>query len=268
MHADQHYAYFQPGSSSIAYFLNDGGIYRTTNANAAIPIITSKEINYITTQFYACDIHPTAGMNHFLAGAQDNGSHRFNSVGINSTTEVTGGDGAFCHIDQNQPQFQFTSYVFNSYFRSTNGGNTFSAINLNPSGRFVNPTDYDDSLNIMYCALGSNNYLRWDNPTTGNTNTTVSVSNINNTVSAVKVSPNNIGRVYFGLGNRGVVRVDSANSVASKTGVIINNGITGFTGNINCIEIEIGNENHVLVVQSNYGVNNIWQTQNGGTSWV
>jgi hypothetical protein len=268
VHADQHYAYFQPGSSSIAYFVNDGGIYRTTNATASIPTITSKEINYITAQFYACDIHPTAGIQHFLAGSQDNGSHRFSSVGINSTTEVTGGDGAYCHIDQNEPQFQFTSYVYNYYFRSTNGGNSFTTVNLNNSGRFINPTEYNDSLNVMYCANGTTNYLRWDNPTTGSTSSVVSVSNINSTVSAITVSPNIASRAYFGLGNGRVVRIDSAHIGTSKTGVIINSGVTGFTGYVNCIEIEKGNENHILVVQSNYGVNNIWETRNGGSTWI
>jgi PKD repeat protein len=269
VHADQHYALFSPGSSSILYIVNDGGIYRTANANASIPTIDRKERNYVTTQFYACDIHPTAGMNYYLAGAQDNGSHRFTSAGMNSTTEVTGGDGAFCHIDQNQPQFQFTSYVYNYYYRSTDGGNTYSNINLNSTtGRFINPTDYDDSLNVFYAAFSTNNYLRWNNPQSGSSNTIVNVSNINSQVSAITVSPNVSRRVYFGLGNGRVVRIDSANTDTSKTGVIINSGVTGFTGYVCCIEVERGNENHILVVQSNYGVNNIWETKNGGTTWV
>ncbi|MBP6721869.1 MAG: hypothetical protein KA239_06085, partial [Bacteroidia bacterium] len=103
VHADQHIVIFQPGSSSVAYFGNDGGIYRTTNANAVSPAITFKGDNYNVTQFYACAIHPTALTDYYLAGAQDNGSQQFSSAGINSTIEVTGGDGAFCHIDQDQP---------------------------------------------------------------------------------------------------------------------------------------------------------------------
>ncbi|MCY7292544.1 MAG: hypothetical protein LH615_10230, partial [Ferruginibacter sp.] len=61
VHSDMHNIIFNPGSSSIAYFLNDGGIYRTTNAEATIPTLTSKESNYNTTQFYACAMDPTAG---------------------------------------------------------------------------------------------------------------------------------------------------------------------------------------------------------------
>ena len=85
VHADQHIVIFQPGSSSVAYFGNDGGIYRTTNANAVSPAITFKGDNYNVTQFYACAIHPTALTDYYLAGAQDNGSQQFSSAGINST---------------------------------------------------------------------------------------------------------------------------------------------------------------------------------------
>lgn len=273
VHADQHTAVFAPGNSSVIYFGNDGGIYQSTNATASTPTLTSKEFNYNTTQFYAADLHPNAGSNHFLAGAQDNGSHRFATAGINSTTEVTGGDGAFCHIDQNQPSYQFTSYVYNSYYRSTNGGSSFSSSGLtfgSSTGRFINPTDYDDSLNVMYAAYGNGTYLLWSNPQTGNTNRTITVTALNSSmVSAIKVSPNVTGRVYFGTGGGRVVRVDSA-QMASGTvaGVHINSGSSMPSGYVNCIEVEPGNENHIVVVYSNYGVSNVWETRNGGTSWT
>lgn len=272
VHADQHIALFAPGNSSVIYFGNDGGVYQSTNATATIPTITSKEFNYNTTQFYAADIHPNTGSNHFLAGAQDNGSHRFSNAGINSTTEVTGGDGAFCHIDQNQPAYQFTSYVYNSYYRSTNGGSSFSGSGLtfgSSTGRFINPTDYDDSLNVMYAAYSGGTYLCWSNPQTGNTNSTITVTALNSSmVSAVKVSPNVTGRVYFGTGGGRVVRVDSA-QLASGTiaGVHINSGSAMPSGYVSCIEVEQGNENHIVVVYSNYGVSNVWETRNGGTTW-
>ncbi|MBK9636466.1 MAG: hypothetical protein IPO63_01090 [Bacteroidetes bacterium] len=42
VHADQHNIVFQNGSSSIAYFVNDGGVYRSTDANAVMPTISDK----------------------------------------------------------------------------------------------------------------------------------------------------------------------------------------------------------------------------------
>ncbi len=267
VHADQHIALYQPGSSSVIYFGNDGGVYRTTNGTNAIPAIAFKSYNYNVTQFYACAIHPTAGQNFFLAGAQDNGSHRFNTAGINATVEVTGGDGAYVHIDQDQPQYQFTSYVYNQYRRSTNGGNSFTTVNLSSStGSFINPTDYDDAANIMYCGETSGTYRRWENPQTGNTSTVISIAAFSGgSVRHVMVSPNVANRVYFGLSNGRVVRVDDAHT-ATPTGTNISTGMP--TSNVSCVAIETGNENHLLASYSNYGVNSVWETFNGGTSWT
>ncbi|HEX6915785.1 MAG TPA: hypothetical protein VF145_11120, partial [Chitinophagaceae bacterium] len=156
VHADQHNIIFQPGNGNVVYFTNDGAVYRSGNANDAMPAISSKGGNYNTLQFYSCAMNPTAGSFNFLAGAQDNGSHRFTQAVLQNTSEVTGGDGAFCHIDQDEPQYQFTSYVYNNFYRSSNGGTSFTSANHGNSGRFVNPTDYDDLNNKMYCARSSN----------------------------------------------------------------------------------------------------------------
>jgi PKD repeat protein len=269
VHADQHIALFEGGNSNVIYFGNDGGIYRSGNATAAIPSIEFKSDNYNVTQFYACAIHPTAYTNYFLAGAQDNGSHQYNNGGINATVEVTGGDGCFTHIDQNEPQYQFTSYVYNNFYRSTNGGATFAGVNTT-GGSFVNPSDYDNSANIMYAYSSSGTYVRWTNATTGATFQTVALSaGLTGTITAITVSPNTANRVFMGVGSGKVVRVDNANTVASgSAGVQINNGAGMPTGSISCIEVETGNDNHIIVTYFNYGVNSVWETTNGGTSWT
>ena len=65
-----------------------------------------------------------------MAGAQDNGCHQFTTPGLNSTIEVSGGDGAYVHIDQNESSYQFGSYIYNRFRRSTNGGKNWSQINF------------------------------------------------------------------------------------------------------------------------------------------
>ncbi|HOU46381.1 MAG TPA: PKD domain-containing protein, partial [Chitinophagales bacterium] len=265
VHADQHYIIYKPGSSSIAYFTNDGGVYRTANANVATPAIADKGTNYVTAQFYSCAIHPTAFTSYFLAGAQDNGSHQFTQPTLQSTTEVTGGDGAFCHIDQDQPQFLFTQYVYNDYFRSTDGGSSWTNITSGTTGQFINPTDYDDVNNRMYCARNSNQYLRWDDPQTGATFTAINVAGFGGQVSAVKVSPNTANRVFFGIDNGDVFRVDNAHT-ATPTATNISTGLPA--AYLSCIEVQTGDDNHLLATYSNYGVNSVWESTNGGTSWT
>ncbi|MBL7927759.1 MAG: T9SS type A sorting domain-containing protein [Bacteroidia bacterium] len=264
VHADQHNILFQNGSSSIAYFSNDGGIYRCTDANTVLPTITRKDYNFNTAQFYSCAIHPTAQTSHYLAGAQDNGSHKFVSNGIQNTTEVTGGDGAFCHIDQDQPQFQFTSYVYNDHYRSSDGGVTWTNV-TGSGGQFINPTDYDDVNNKLYCCRNSNDYLRWDDPQTGSTFSIVSVPGFGGQVSAVKVSPNTANRVFFGISNGDIFRVDNAHT-GTPTATNISTGLP--SGYAACVEVETGNDNHLLVTYSNYGVNSVWESTDGGATWT
>ena len=268
VHADQHEITFKPGSSDTIFFGNDGGIFMTLNGSAAAPSFESKIRNYNITQFYGGAMHPDAYSNYFLAGAQDNGSHKFTDYGISSTIEVTGGDGAFCHIDQDEPQYQFTQYVYSNFRRSSNGGSTFVNGPTNNSGRFINPTDYDNVNDKMYAAYTNGYYLRWDDPQTGFTYTPVAVTEFNGRQpSCVTVSPNTNNRVYFGTDQGRVVRVDDAHT-ATPTVSYINSGASMPTGYISCIAVETGNDNHILVTYSSYGVNSVWETTNGGSSWT
>ncbi len=265
VHADQHIIYYQPGSSTICYFGNDGGIYRTANANAGTPTIDFKGNDYNVTQFYACAIHPTAFSDYFLAGAQDNGSHQFTTAGMNTTTEVTGGDGAFCHIDQDEPQFQFTQYIFNDFYRSTNSGASWTNITAGGTGQFINPTDYDNTNDILYASHNAGQYLRWSDPQTGATFAGVAVAAFGGgSVNAITVSPNTANRVFFGIDNGRVVSCTNAH--AAPTGTNISTGLPAAM--VSCIEVETGNDNHLLVTYSNFGVNSVWESVNGGASWT
>ncbi len=264
VHADQHFIGFQGSSSANIYFCNDGGIYRTTNGTANVPSIDYKGNNMNTLQLYGCAAHPTNA--YYLGGAQDNGSHKYTSNSLSTTTEVTGGDGAYCNIDQDQPQYQFTQYVYNQYRRSTNGGNTFNNVNLSSTqGRFINPSDYDNVNNKLYAARNNGRYIRWNDPQTGNDDDNVNAG-FSGKVSAVKVSPNVNNQVYFGDDDGNVYKV--ANAHVNSPGV--SSISTGLPGNkyVSCIEVEDGNENHLLVTYSNYSTNSIWESTNGGNSWT
>ncbi len=267
VHADQHEICFEPGNSSILYFGNDGGIYRSSNGTASIPSIGHVSQNYNVTQYYACSMSPVAYSSEFIAGAQDNGSQKYSTLGINSTVEVTGGDGCFTHIDQDQPQYQFTSYVYSNIYRSTNSGATFTRITNNNNGAFVNPSDYDNANNNMYLRNGSGNYYILANAPASNALNSRNVAAFGGgSVTHVSVSPNTNNRVFFGISNGRVVRVDNAHT-ASPSGTDITGGSMP-SGSVSCIAIEDGNDNHLLVTYSNYGVTSVWETTNGGTSWT
>lgn len=267
IHADQHIVIYKPGNSDTILVGNDGGIYRCNNAATGSPTFTYKGDNYRTLQLYSCAIHPTAGSNHFLGGAQDNGSHKYSSSGLGTTVEVTGGDGAFCHIDQTDPTYQFTAYVYNNFRRSTNGGTSFSNVNVSSTGKFINPSDYDNDADIMYSSYNSGEYLRWDDPTSGTTFNSVNPG-FSGQVSAVTCDPNTSHRVWFGTDDGSVYRVNSANTGTPTSTDLSPTGMGGSGAYVSCIEIEDGDANHIVVTYSNYGVNSVWETTNGGSSWT
>jgi hypothetical protein len=284
VHSDIHQIAYTPGSSTRITIGCDGGIFYSADANLVSPNFIDKNSGYNVTQFYAVAIHPST-TNFFLAGAQDNGSQKFTSAGVNNTTEVTGGDGAFCHIDQDNPNIQITAYVYNNYYVSTNGGASFNTLYSDPdpnggSGDFINPTDYDNTANVLYACSSEdidaspamnyeyNRYTRITGVGTINTASLVTLSNspVTAMITHVAVSPSVSNRVYFGFDNGSVGYVNNANTGTSNTINFLT--ATGVTGSVSCIAIDPANENHILVTYSNYGVNSIWETTNGGTSWA
>lgn len=267
VHADQHEIVYEGAGSSAIFFGNDGGIARSLNINSSNPTIQHINSGYNVTQFYAAAIHPGGTSPQMLAGAQDNGTQKFTGSGSGSTIEVAGGDGSFCHIDQDDPTIQLSNYVFNNYFVSTDGGESFSLRAFNNQGRFANPSAYDNSVKKLYAGSYSGTYFRWNNPAqAGNDTDLVNVSAFSNAeLSAVTISPNLQNRAYFGLNNGDVVLVDDVNTGSSKNGQVI---LNGSASTVSCIEVEQGNEDHILVSYSNYGVISIRETINGGASWT
>ena len=264
VHADQHTSIWYDNGNKMLFGC-DGGIFYSSDGG-----VTSRDRNVglRLKEFYSCAIHPTL-TNYFLAGAQDNGTHQLNGAGLTSSVEVTGGDGAFVDIDQDEPQYQFGAYIYNQYRRSTNGGASWSSVNFSSSaGQFINPFDYDDLGNRMYCSYSAGQYLRWENPQTGNTFTPVPITSFGGAAAiGITVSPFTPNRVFFGTSNGRVVKVDNAES-ATPTDVNIT-GASMPSGAVTVNSINTGStEQNLVACYSNYGVTNVWVTADGGTTWT
>lgn len=273
VHADQHAIVYKPGDSSAVLFGTDGGVFYTpaiTNA-ATQSVIAGRNNDYNVTQFYAGAIHPGVGTNFYLAGAQDNGTQRFNAADMNSTTEVTGGDGAFCFIDQTSPNTQVTSYVYNNFYRSLNGGNSFSSlISDGNTGMFINTACYDSYQHILYSyrsvGTGGGEFYVISNVNATPGASLLKVPTMSAAATALAVSPfwQNATALFIGTSNGKVLKVLNANT-GSPTVTDISTGLP--TGSISCIEFG-RDENELLVTYFNYGINKIWYSNNGGVSWT
>jgi hypothetical protein len=262
VHADQHDIQWWDGGTKLM-FACDGGIHYSGDGGATI---RDRNKGLRIKQFYSVAIHPTV-TDWLMAGAQDNGMHRLNHPGLDSSIEFYGGDGMFCAFDQNEPQFQFGAAFNNNIRRSTNGGVSWGNVAFS-GGRFVSPWDYDNVGNRMYICSGNGNFIRWDNPQTGTTSSTITMTDFGGLqVSAVHVSPYTADRVFFGTSNGStsrLVRVDAA-ATATPTSTIITPG--GSAGFLNCV-VTGSNDNNLLACFSNFGVTNVWRSTDGGTTWT
>ena len=269
VHADQHNIVFRDDTSNVAIFSNDGGIaYSPNSKSTPTPVIVTRIKDYNTTQFYGCAIHPDAGSNYFLAGAQDNGTQQFSQPGVASTVEATGGDGAFCYIDQDNPNWQLTSYVRNNHFFSADGGITFGGLNSSDNtGSFINPGDYDDALNILFTrGSGSSIKRTFIN---GNLNPIADViqPGINGTPTHFKVSPYTQGSstLFVGTSSGRVYKITGANGLSPSSVNLTTSSLP--SGSVSCVAIG-ANENHLLATYSNYGINSVWYSSDGGSTWA
>jgi hypothetical protein len=261
VHADQHNCtWYDNGNKMLVG--HDGGISLTTDKGVTF---LDKNTGLRLKQFYSVAIHPSS-TNYFLGGTQDNGTHKLNGPGLTSSVEVTGGDGAYVAIDQDEPQFQVGAYVFCNFRRSANGGASWTGNgNGNIKGQFINPFDYDNVNNKVYASYDAGQYVRWEDPQSGFTLTPVNIAGFNGIqVASVTVSPYTANRVYFGTEAGRVIQVDDANTA---TPTETNITPTGMAGYVNSIVVGTSDQNVMAIVTST-GVSNIWLSGNGGTSWV
>ncbi len=272
VHVDHHALTFI-GSTKLVNG-NDGGIYYSENINVATPSFANKNNGYNVTQYYACDHHPTT-VNYFLAGAQDNGTQKFNSAGINSTTNASGGDGGFCHIDQTNGNLQITAFTGNNYTRSLNGGSSFSSLASfgvnNNRGQFINPTDLDDNGKILYCGDDAGRYYFISNLTgtpVGNIATVTGMAP--RELTAVKVDASSINTIYVGGSFGGIPQVYKITAANTTTPTVVSAANVGTIANaaISSIDINPANPNHLVVTLSNFGVPSVFESTNGGASFT
>lgn len=275
VHADHHFMqWWTAGAESRIVIGSDGGVFYSNDAGATF---SDKNRNLAIKQFYDGGIHPAAGSPYLLAGAQDNGVHALTNPGLSYSTEVYGGDGCFVHINQQNPQIQFGSYVYNTYRRSTDGGATWSSISFSSSaGLFANPYDYDDGQNVLYASWGTqgganNQILRW---TDANTSTNASLLTLpglsGGNPSTFKVSPFTKDRVFIGSSTGKLIRLDNAKTVTSAN---VNTNATSIAGaafptaNLSCVNTG-SSDNYLVATFSNYGVSHVFYSTDGGRNWT
>lgn len=282
VHADQHNVVFNPTDPNVAIISNDGGVWYGNNLFHATndPQFSPRNNNFNSSQFYSCYQHPLN--EYIIGGTQDNGTLKMENNSLEGS-EVTGGDGGFCFIDQDNPSYQISSLQHWEYRRSLDGGNVFLPIGIPQSnkGFFINPTDYDQDLKILYTNYSPGIIRRIKNVTTPVPLYSTSIDiNLTNTTfcsdfSAIKSSIHSEGTLFvstslYQSGFQGcetrVCKVVNANS--TPTTYLLNSIDNNFNGYITCIEIGSSDNNLIIASATSSSLfDNIYVSSDMGSTW-
>jgi len=286
-HADQHDIVFQPGSSSVAYTVTDGGVHKTLNINAATVLWSSLNDGLHTTQYFTVGIDDTDVTSaHIVGGTQDNGTHWSDGTDpLADWLEVFGGDGAHCAIADAAAGDYYVSYYRGNIYRLLLGpaGEELAWTRLSPIGggeyMFINPFIIDPVTRERIYHGSSNGVWRNDDvtaiPMNSDDDTSVNWTHMTNEpagsyISALGASRFPSGTLYYGTVDGGVYRVDDADTAPAGTLPVDLTLGAGLPAGAYVSEVCVHpyDEAVVLLTFGNYNVDSIWLTRDSGATWT
>jgi hypothetical protein len=226
-HVDEHgLAFFKATSGTFAgkvrlYLGNDGGLWRTDDAEAATMTWTNLNQGLTLTQFYpSLSVNPSSPTIAY-GGAQDNGSQVLSQGNLNWTDNGHCGDGGQTAVDFQVPTSVYITCQFIRLFFSPTGGTDPASyipigFGIDPNGTdavdFIPPIATDPSAPGRVYFGTDHLYQSSDN---GNTFTAISgplPTRVGDYLTAIGVSPNKPDVVYAGANGGGVFVTTNATS--------------------------------------------------------
>jgi photosystem II stability/assembly factor-like uncharacterized protein len=260
VHADQHAAVFAPSNTSVVYFANDGGVWRSDDKGATVTKVSD---GLIITQFYNINFWSPLS-NVIGGGAQDNGVN-YTTSGL-TWNPIYGGDGGWFVIDPTDPRTMYTESQYANVEKSTDGGMSWAA----KTAGIVGTTPWEgvltmDPNNHLRLFFGTDRMLRSND---GLATAWATVSQIlNGEVSAIAVAPSDSNRVYSGTGSGSIYRSDDGGNTspwADKTGTLPGRAITSIAvdgASADTVLVSVGGLSGVAGSQS------VYRSTDGGSTW-
>jgi len=285
-HPDNHALAFDPIDTNKLLSAHDGGVSVTTDILAPTVTWSRADEGYNTTQFYTVAIHPAAGDQRLVGGTQDNGSpfFRFDPVsGATTTADISSGDGSYAFLGNTIATVSSQNGRIVRYFYDASGTPINFAFVAPPAASnqlfihpyVVNPNNEDvmfypdaDSLfrNTSLTTIPSNSAQDWvklQNIGVGSGSTHI-ISTLEFTLS------NPANRLYYAASSSGATprlfRLDNANS-AMDGEVNVSPPVVPGTY-IHDIAVNAENGDELIAVISNYNVESIYHSDDGGAFWT
>lgn len=256
VHADIHDIAFLPGSGNTIFSANDGGLFKTTNTGSSWSDISG---NLNIAQQYRFGLSST-NENLLITGHQDNGTNRMSGT---NWTQVYGGDGMDCFIDRTNNNNMFGSYVYGDYYRSTNGGASWTSIADLPGGDWLS-TWHQDPVSATTIYAGGRSEL-YKSTNSGNSWVALGTPTGNGNITEFAIAASNNQIIYaLKTGSAGVSK--STNGGTSFTSV--NSGLPT-TLAPTYVVVSNTDPNKVYVTYSGYtAANKVYVSSNGGSTWT
>ncbi|MFA7379408.1 MAG: T9SS type A sorting domain-containing protein [Bacteroidia bacterium] len=288
-HPDQHGVIFYPSSPNRMISVHDGGISRTENCLAQPLVWQSLNRGYLTTQFYSVAIDRQSTNDVIIGGLQDNGTlySGVNNVLNNWELSLTY-DGGYCFVGANAQEYYMAAQQGRVFrMKLDNTGKRIQSARLDPAGilrddyEFINPYTPDaNNWNILYHPTGR---AVWRNSdvsaiplsTALDTNRTLlNWQKLSNTqladsteaITAITSAKNSTGTLYYGTSKGQLFKINNAQSGDPVPSNINGSNFPG--GYINCITVDPDNANKLYAVFTNYSVLSVFETTDGGATWV
>ncbi len=262
VHADIHDLIFQPGNGTTVFAGCDGGVFKSTNTGTAWSDLSS---NLQIAQQYRISIS-TSNANLVLAGHQDNGTNL--STNGTSWAQKVGGDGMDCYVDRTTNSNMIASLYYGDYYRSTNGGTSFSNIvdpTADGSEDWVSVIHQDPTTSAIAYAGGRPKLYKCNNIWGTVSWTALGTPSGSGNITEFAIAPSNNQIIY--------TLKSGTNAVAKSTngGTSFTSVSTGLPTSVFPTWIAISNTdpNVAFVTYSGYGATNkVYKTINGGTTWT
>jgi len=281
LHPDQHNLVFTSQESRL-YAANDGGVVRIDSQFVDSLFWQPVNDGYRTSQFYTVAIdHAIPGSRVIVGGLQDNGTY---AIGLPETGDewamIGGGDGAYCAVEDSAGGVCLSSQLGYTLRYSYRDGMFNGFARIDPQGGsgylFINPFTLDpNDTRVMYMAGGNQLWRNSDitaipfdyayKPTPVNWKVIAEVDSpsVISAIGVVRSGPT--GRVYYGTTDGHVFRIDDPldPEPMEVTGAGFPSG-----GYVNCLAVDPHDGNRVIAVFSNYNVQSLFLTTDGGASWT
>jgi hypothetical protein len=290
VHADVHEIQFVPGSATEAYFATDGGVFRTTNADASP--ISGMSFSSCNGGLQIHQFYPTAAQSRsnpalFVGGLQDNNVVRSRGT---AWARVIGGDGGPCLFKPDNEAILLGSTDARGVSRSTDSGKTYGSNVLAYLGSLSSPND-DRASFMSPIAVSIANTNRWyagsdnihisTNAGSSFTNSgipgtayieafrkpavSIAVSDLNADKLYASVSPFAQNTSTYGLHYSPPANIrksiNGGSSFTTATGSLPDRLFTDIT-------ISPTNDDSVFVTLGGFGTTHVYVTGNGGNTWT